>query len=670
MKTIKKRILFGIIPVVVIGIGTLIASFVYGINMSTWVALRESMTANVHTAAGMVQEKINNYETLSKQLANDCTLTQELPSRYGKTSDGKTYDEVKSEILAYKATIEAVHDIEISIIDKDGVILRNDVDVSERDYYKQAQLDLQPYMTDPLVSLSNGKLLMYAGAPVIKNDEFAGLIHFAIDPLVFSELVSEIVVGSGGETTIIDSTGTIIAHPSTEFVLKSYNVGEMAKSDPRLEEFATIEEKLLLGETGFDSFNFGGARFVAYTPIQNTDGWGIYISAVEDVFMWQTKATTLFSVVVGVLLIALIMIVIYRLAGRISNPLRICATRLERLALGDLHSPLPKIETGDEIDILAESTRTIVNSFSTIIKELGTGLGYMSKGDFTHEVKEDGLFIGDYEPLVVAYHKISDDLSSTLAQISLSTQEFDQISEQVAASSQNLADNAALQAASIEELSSTIHEITGKISDTAKNTELATIANENTKNELNNSNSKMQQLAKSMNDISEKSKETAKIIKTIDDIAFQTNILSLNAAVEAARAGLAGKGFAVVADEVRNLATKSAEAAKQTEQMIEETLAAIRFGTEFADTTADSMTNLVESAETLSNLVKEITESTEEQRDSIIHINQGVEQMATVVQENSGAAEETAAVGGELLKQAELLNGVTKQFKVKKYYLQ
>ena len=181
---------------------------------------------------------------------------------------------------------------------------------------------------------------------------------------------------------------------------------------------------------------------------------------------------------------------------------------------------------------------------------------------------------------------------------------------------------------------------------------------------VDESNNYMTQMLDAMNEITATSKEIGKIVKAIDDIAFQTNILSLNAAVEAARAGASGKGFAVVADEVRNLAQRSAEAAKNTTALVESTVVAIENGRKIADATAKSLQQVEEKAGFVSNAIIKIAEASENQASATEQVLQGIDQVSTVVQTNSATAEESAAAAEELAAQAKVLSNMTSQYKV------
>ena len=257
-------------------------------------------------------------------------------------------------------------------------------------------------------------------------------------------------------------------------------------------------------------------------------------------------------------------------------------------------------------------------------------------------------------------------LSNTLTQVQQISEQVAEGSDQVSSGAQNLSEASAEQASSVEELAATITEISENIKRTADNAKEASEKVYSAQDALTVSNDQMQEMIQAMSVISHKSEDIGKIIKTIEDIAFQTNILALNAAVEAARAGEAGRGFAVVADEVRNLASKSAEAAKNTTGLIEGTIEAVNNGTDIANRTAQALVETVESAGTVVTYVDDISTSAAEQAESIFQVRQGVDQIAGIVQTNSATAEESAAASEELSAQAQTLKNLVEVFNLRK----
>ena len=319
----------------------------------------------------------------------------------------------------------------------------------------------------------------------------------------------------------------------------------------------------------------------------------------------------------------------------------------------------------DELGNLSNSMRSMTNMIKEIINDMSYGLTELSNGNFTVDSKVQEYYKGDFQPLFESIQKIILNLTHTISEINQSSEQVAVGSDQVSSSSMSLSQGATEQASSVEELSATIHEISEHINQNAQN---ATIAKEQTKQagiEIAASSKQMEKMIEAMNDISENSTKIQNIIKTIDNIAFQTNILALNAAVEAARAGTAGKGFAVVADEVRNLASKSAEAAKDTSTLIGESIVSVENGVKLAGETAKAILDIVNGANLVSSLVENITEASIEQADAIKQITLGVEQISSVIQTNSATAEESAAASEELNGQALVLKSLVHKFKIK-----
>lgn len=318
-------------------------------------------------------------------------------------------------------------------------------------------------------------------------------------------------------------------------------------------------------------------------------------------------------------------------------------------------------------DELGVATKTISNAIDTLklyVGEIDRVLNEIAKGNLS--VSMDMDFVGGFSQIKISVDKILTSFNNTLSKINESAEQVESGSNQVSGGAQALSQGTAEQASSIEELSATINEISEQVKLNADNANNASRITKDSVKEVENSNKQVEIMTEAMKDIEKSTNEIAKIIKAIDDIAFQTNILALNAAVEAARAGSAGKGFAVVADEVRNLASKSAEAAKSTAFLIENSIKSVGQGTKIADETKKSIKLMVEGIRESVKLVDEITVESNKQADSIMQITLGVEQISAVVHTNSATAEESAAASEELSSQASILKELVEQFELKK----
>lgn len=369
-------------------------------------------------------------------------------------------------------------------------------------------------------------------------------------------------------------------------------------------------------------------------------------------------------VMVAVIIIGYMIAVVFAIiiSKGISNPVIELETGAKKMAGGDYDVDINYVSK-DEIGSLADSMRQMMLTTKEIILDTSRGLNEVANGNF--DISPTAEYIGVFSGIKIAMVKIITDLSDTMSQIKISAAQVSSGSEQVSSGAQALAQGATEQASSVEELSASINEVSEQIKDNANNASSASTVVGNVAENIDTSNMQMTQMMNAMTEISDSSSQISKIIKTIEDIAFQTNILALNAAVEAARAGAAGKGFAVVADEVRNLATKSSEAAKQTNVLIEGSVKSVENGVQIANETAKSLADVVTGAHEITVLITKITQASAEQANSISQINMGVDQISSVVQTNSATSEESAAASEELNGQANMMNEMVSKFKLK-----
>jgi methyl-accepting chemotaxis protein len=287
----------------------------------------------------------------------------------------------------------------------------------------------------------------------------------------------------------------------------------------------------------------------------------------------------------------------------------------------------------------------------------------MAEGDLTSTMTGD--YKGDFDILKTALNNTIDSINDILGQVAMAVEQVSAGSQQVSQASQSLSQGATEQASSLEEITSSVTEISGQ---TRRNTENAVQVNglaKTAKADAEQGNVQMKDLVAAMSDINKSAEEIRKIVKAIDDISFQINLLALNANVEAARAGKYGKGFAVVAEEVRNLAVRSAGSVKETTNMVDEAIKNIGRGNELVDVTAKQLDSIVGGAGKVAQLSEEVAVAGREQTQGLEQISTGLNQIDQVTQANTANAEESASASEELASQAQQLKSMIARFKLK-----
>jgi methyl-accepting chemotaxis protein len=445
-------------------------------------------------------------------------------------------------------------------------------------------------------------------ATALPNGE--GAIYSGIDYENFSQ---KIVVDAfkDGFSFILDANGQLVAYPEIDEVRKILTIEELAEENPK--EFGGLNKiapNMIAGKAGNTTLTKNGTEYnVSYKPLGNVEGWSIAVGVSKD------EQMSTFSDLATLLIIVLIFLALVGvgagllLAKMLGGPAALISQRLALLAKGDLKTPFQRRHSlTTDYTLLFDSMADTLTLLQEYVADIDHVLHNLATKNLavTAEVK----YIGDFSTIYDSMHEIKLNLRDIIESIDVVARDILSGAEEMAITADNLSKTAMEESQSAEVLNTGINEIGESLLTTSKDTKTATGIVSSSVDIANDGKEKMKQMLSSMEDITNSSQEIGKIIKTIDDIAFQTNILALNAAVEAARAGEAGKGFSVVAEEVRNLASKSAEAAKDTTGLISNSIDSVEKGTEIAGATSVALENIVTSIEQLNRLINEISEDT------------------------------------------------------------
>ncbi len=400
--------------------------------------------------------------------------------------------------------------------------------------------------------------------------------------------------------------------------------------------------------------------FISWNEIgnQRAEAQGIAAQAAENL------AWTLL-IIFGITSVVLTVIIIFIIRSSILRPVREIVSVYDEMAKGNMKSNI-MYTSKDEMGRMADSIRTTNALLAAYISDISEKLGMISHGDM--RVKIDLDYIGDFAAIKQAMLNTVQALNHTLSTINIAAEQVNTGATQVSGGAQALAAGSTEQASSVEQLSVSVNKIAEQANENSANVRSATQYVEQTGLNVRDGSEHMKQLTEAMANIGESSGQITNITKTIEDIAFQTNILALNAAIEAARAGNAGKGFAVVADEVRNLAAKSAEAAKQTAELIQRSVVTVAEGSQITAQTARILQNIEEKSNLVNESIVKIDRASADQAIAIDQVKQGLTQVSSVVQTNAATAEENSATSEEMSAQATTLREEVRKFRLEDSY--
>ena len=375
------------------------------------------------------------------------------------------------------------------------------------------------------------------------------------------------------------------------------------------------------------------------------------------------------AIVAAVGIIAAVVVVASKsaraIAKSIEAPLDGMMARFETFAQGDLDSPFPEVETKDEISDLIDSAHAMAERLHNIISDAGRLMGEMADGNFAIATEHEDQYTGAFNALLLGIRNMNRQMNSTLKGVEDASKQVAEGSANLSDAAQSLAEGATDQAATVEEMQATINDLNEGIQKTAEQLESSYKEAERYADTAENSRESMEALMGAMARISEASEKIGNIISEIESIASQTTLLSLNASIEAARAGDAGRGFAVVADQIRTLAEQSAKSAVDSRNLIEASIYEVGEGNKIAAKASDSLKEVVDGVQSIAENAKKMSDVSTSQAAGMEQADVAIARIAEVVQANSATSQETSATSEELTAQATTLSEMVAQFKLR-----
>lgn len=663
MKSIRSRIL------VVIG-GTLAVVMLIS-SLFTYMTTGKLFKENNQQFAKMETELLANrsenylaqYQASVLQMAHDVDVKRLLSETSGndKISDSPYFKDVKAMLKSSQEgdsqniVSSYVADVDPSVVIDGGTYISGaDYLLEEKEYWFKDGETRKTIISEPYTDIITGNMVVAVTAPVYDpSGKIVGITGLDINITALNAMAQEYVIGEKGFAILITRGQTVLSHQDSAIIMKT--AGEAGLS-------ADIQNAITNQETSIKEYDDRGNAVVGcYAPIGDT-GWGILSSLPESELTAKVNGITAKILTINILALILMTGALVVLSGRITKPLKRLTQVTNELVKGnydvDIHT-----DSQDEVGELARGMAVLVTKLRTYIlyiDEISNSLDSFAQGNLDIDLEQD--YSGEFYRLKNSLEKTVSAFSDVIGDITSISSQLASGSMEIANGAQQLANGSSEQSSSIQNLAINMNDISENINlsaehSTVLNSQIAAVGHA-----VSNSNQQMEEMMDAMSRISSESLEIGKIIKTIEDIAFQTNILALNAAVEAARAGSAGKGFAVVADEVRNLATKSSEAAKNTTALIENSIRAVKDGTDIASETQEALTEVITSVDESTAMVQNISTAAFKEAEQISYIRSSVDEISAVVHSNSAAAEESSAASEQLSSLASTLEMIAKKF--------
>lgn len=548
-------------------------------------------------------------------------------------------------------------DLDASVLTQsDGFTSEEGWDITGRGWYSCIQ-EKKTVLTEPYIDSSTGKMILSAAAPVYDDatGEVLGAVGMDISLDHMTKIMSEYKIGRKGYILLLSENGTFLYHPKSDIIQK--NIKDIDISQNVIDAVMSKSNEFLKykadGSTKYGFLQHAGDT--GYIVLSNLP----FLEYYAMLLLMVVVLTIVFAI--GIVLIA---VSIKRSATSLTKPILELNHTAQQLAAGNLDVNL-HITSENEIGELGESIQKTVNrlkEYIVYIDETSEVLAQIADGKLSINLKND--YVGEFQKIKIALLNISDSMNQVMLGINESSEHVSVGAFELASASQVLAEGAEQQASSIEQLTITTNNVADQVENSRKEAEASAEATSQAATIIKQNQENMKMMMDAMNKIHQTSQQVVGIIQTIEDIASQTNLLSLNASIEAARAGEAGRGFAVVADEIGKLALESSKAANTTKELIEISMEEINKGNTITVSAMNSLKQSVSAVDHVNKMIQETAQNAAVQAENMKQLRAGIEEISHGIQDNSAASQETSATSEELASQAEILNKMVQKFEL------
>ena len=657
---IESKIGLSIIAVMAL-ISVLVVVVVYNLLID---ANNTELQLDSEAVSLQVEKYFEPFERMVEQFALDKDVKELLTTT--KAGERMTDNAIYSTVLEKMVEVagldsENIQGVFIADLDSNasitsgGTISGDDYDVTSRAWYDCTKTG-KTMLTKTYVSASTGKTILSAATPVYdENGTVAGVVGIDVVIETVMNMMGDYTIGASGYSMLLASDGTFVYHPNADLIdtmIQDMNISNSVSTAISNQATQLLKYKVN-GETKYGYIMpIGETGFIALSCIPK----GQYFSSL-------VLATTMLFVMI-VIGVVFILFLIGKLSGNIVKPLLQLNDAAMELANGNLDVSID-IHTEDEVGELGNSIEKTVKrlkEYIDYIDEISQVLADMADGKLSIDLKY--AYVGEFQKVKDALNNISASMTEVMTSIVEGANQVSGGSDELATAAQTMAENTETQAAAIEELLATATTVADQVKENRDNSEKSAAYTNEVADVMEQSKTQMAQMREAMDKIQESSQQVVGVIKAIEDIASQTNLLSLNASIEAARAGEAGKGFAVVAGEIGGLANESANAVNTTRDLINVSLNEIEKGNAIVNDVIASLDNAVERVRVANGMIQETAQMADVQMKNIDQIRAGIDDMSQVVQDNSAMAEETSATSEELAAQSVTLNELVQKFEL------